>query len=184
MAYDGTSVLPFGLRDVKLSPRNSDGTYGTAVDLPAARTFSFEESEDFETLEGDDVTVATRGKGPNVSWELENGGISLAAYKVMAGGTITVTGTTPNIKVTYSKLATDSRPEFKAEGQAMSESGGDFHGVLYRCKASDSIKGSMENGSFWLTGASGTAIGVPATDGTNPNKLYDFVGNETAVAIS
>jgi hypothetical protein len=184
MAYDATGVIPFGLRDVKLSPRNSDGTYGTSVDLPAARTMSFEESEDFEELTGDDKVVASRGKGPSVSWELEGGGISFAAYKVMAGGTITTTGTTPAIKMTYTKKVTDARPEFKAEGQAISDSGGDFHTVLYRCKASDSLKGSMEYGSFWLTGASGTAIAVPSTDLTNADKIYDFVGNETAVAIT
>jgi hypothetical protein len=184
MVYDATGVLPFGLRDVKLAARAVDGTYGTIVDLPAARTFSFEESEDFETLEGDDKTVASRGKGASVSWELEGGGISLAAYKIVAGGTITSSGTTPAVKILYSKKATDSRPEFKAEGQAMSESGGDFHTVLYRCKASDSLKGSMENGSFWLTNCSGTAIAVPSTDATNADKIYDFVGNETAVAIS
>ncbi|MFT8046885.1 hypothetical protein ACMYMB_23080, partial [Salmonella enterica subsp. enterica serovar Enteritidis] len=57
----GTS-LPYGLRDVKLTPL-VNGVPGTPVDLPNARTLSFSESEDSEELRGDDKIVATRGKG-------------------------------------------------------------------------------------------------------------------------
>ncbi len=82
-------ALPFGLRQVKLIPLLADGSEDTAnaVFLPASRTFSFADTEEFETLEGDDRTVASHGAGPTVDWELEGGGISLAVWKVLAGGT-------------------------------------------------------------------------------------------------
>lgn len=172
------SSLPYGLRDVKLTPIAGDGSLGVAVDLPNSRTFSFSEAEDFEELRGDDKVVARRGKGPSVEWELEAGGISLAAYVVLNGGTLTTTGVTPNVVNTYSKKATDARPYFQAEGQAISESGGDFHVVLYRCKATGSLEGELSDGAFWLTSASGSADGDPTTD-----VIYDFVENETATAI-
>ena len=56
-----SSAIPFGLRQVKLVPLNDAGAEVTAsaVFLPASRTFSFSEAEDFETLEGDDRTVAS-----------------------------------------------------------------------------------------------------------------------------
>lgn len=175
--------LPFGIRDVKLSPQATDGTYGTGVDLPVARTFSWSDAEDFEQLKGDDVTVASAGQGPTVAWELESGGMPLDAYKIMAGGLVTSSGTTPAQKKVYSKLVTDARPYFKAEGQAISDSGGDLHGVVYRCKADGSLEGEFGNGAFMLLSASGTGFGN--TIGTTPdNKLYDFVQNETAVAIT
>lgn len=179
-----THPLPFGLRDVKLKSVNaSTGALGTAIDLPVARTFSFSDSEDFETLQGDDVTVASHGNGPTVGWELESGGLPFEAFQVMAGGTVTTTGTTPNQKKVFSKLTTDTRPYFQAEGQAISDSGGDVHGVVYRCKADGDLEGEMGNGAFWLTSASGTGFGD--TVGASPtNKLYDFVQNETAVAIT
>lgn len=177
-----TYAQPFGLRDVRLIPLGVDGsTPGASVDLPAARTFSFAEAEDFEALRGDDKQVASHGSGPGVEWELESGGISLEAYAVMAGGTITTTGVTPNVKKTYSKTAIQQRPYFKVEGQAISDSGGDFHGLVYKCKATDNLEGELSDGSFWLTGASGE--GFPSTEAANIDKLYDFVHNETAINI-
>lgn len=174
---------PFGLRDVKLIPLGADGsTPGTAVDLPASRTFSFADAEDFESLRGDDKEVASRGSGPKVEWELESGGISLEAYAVMAGGTVTASGVSPAAKKTYAKNVNQTRPYFKVEGQAISDNGGDFHGLVYKAKATDNLEGELSDGSFWLTSAGGT--GFPATEATHIDKLYDFVHNETAVAIA
>ena len=178
-----THALPFGLRDVKLTPYTDEVTLGTAIDLPVARTFSFTESEDYETLEGDDVKVASHGAGPTVAWELESGGLPFEAFKAMAGGTITSSGVSPAQKKTFSKLATDSRPYFKVEGQAISDSGGDVHGIVYRCKADGDLEGEFGNGAFFLLSASGTGFG-DTVGGTPTNKLYDFVQNETAVAIT
>lgn len=176
MPLAGTA-LPFGLRDVKLTPVAFDGSApGSPVDLPNARVFSFEETEDYEVLRGDDTEVASRGNGPTVSWELESGGISLEAYAVMAGGTVAVTGSTPNQIRRYVKLYTDARPSFRVEGIAISESGGDLHGIVYVCKADDSLQGApLEDGTFALMSASGTGR-RRVSDG----KLYDFVQNETA----
>ena len=171
------NVLPYGMRDVKLRPIDAAGVVGVGVDLPASRTLSFSEAEDFEELRGDDKIIAIRGKGPSVEWELESGGISLLAYIVMNGGTNTVTGVTPNQKRVYNKKTTHSRPYFQAQGQAISDSGGDFHVLLYKARASDSLEGELSDGQFWLTSASGQAIG-DASD-----NLYDFIQNETMVAI-
>jgi hypothetical protein len=142
---------------------------------------TFEEAEDFEELRGDDKVVATRGKGASVNWSLEAGGISLEAYQTLNGGTVTETGVTPAAIKTYTKKANDAKPEFKAEGQAISESGGDFHVVLYRCKCSDKLSGSMADGTFWLTAAGGTAL--PSRLVGSIDALYDFVQNETATPI-
>lgn len=170
--------LPYGLRDVKVSPLDSAGAVGTMVDLPNARTLSFEESEDYEQLRGDDRVVAEAGQGPTVSWELEGGGISLEAFAVINGGTLVVSGTTPNIKKTYTKKSTDKRPRFRIDGQSISEAGGDFKMVIYNAKATDGVSGELADAAFWLTGASGSGIGALTTD-----KLYDFVDSETAAAI-
>ena len=172
------TAYPFGLRDVKITPIADNGDLGDPVDLPASRTFSFAESEDFEELRGDDRVVASHGAGPTVSWSLEAGGISLAAYAVIAGGDVgDVAGSTPNQSITYKKKGGDARPYFKVEGQSISDSGGDVHGVVYRCKADGDLGGEFSDGSFFLTAASGK--GYPDDD----DNLYDFVQNETATAI-
>lgn len=173
--------LPFGLRQVKLTPLDAAGTLlsGSAQFLPASRTFSFGDAEDFETLEGDDVTIASHGSGPTVDWDLEGGGISLEVWKILSGGGIVAAGTSPTASKTYSKLTTDQRPYFQVEGRSISDSGGDFRTIVYRCKADGDLEFEMSNGSFALTKASGTGFGN-LTDG----KLYDFIMNETAIAVN
>lgn len=169
--------LPFGLRDVKLFPLTGE-VAGAPVDLPNARTFSFSEAEDFEELRGDDGVRAVHGMGPSVDWELEGGGVSLEAVKTMFGGTIEETGVTPTQSKTYSKGGFDQRPYFKVEGQAISDSGGDFHVVLHRCRCTGELSGELADGSFWLTGASGRAL-----PRDSDNLIYEFVQNEGVTAI-
>lgn len=177
-------ALPYGLRDVKIATINiSTGLPGTLVDLPNAQTFNFTDTEDFEELRGDDRVVAKRGKGPMVDWELESGGISLEAYAIMSGGAVTLGGTSPAAWKKYKKLATDSRPDFWVQGKCESESGGDFHCMLPRVKADDSLEGSMEDGSFWITKASGTGLPSFAVDVQLVDLVYQFTQNETSVAI-
>lgn len=171
-----TIPLPYGLRDVKVAALTVE-TPGTSVDLPNSRTLSFSEAEDFEELRGDDGLVAVHGKGPSVNWTLENGGYSFEAVAIMYGGTVTTTGTTPNQIKTFRKLGTDQRPYFHIEGQAISDSGGDFHVVLYRARCTGELSGSMADGAFWLTGASGRAL-----PRESDKRVYDLVQNETATA--
>lgn len=171
------TALPYGLRDVKVAPYNADGSIGTIVDLPNSQTLEFSEKEDYSELRGDDKVVAKRGNGATVDWKLGSGGISLEAYVILNGGTLEVSGVTPAVKTSYKKKTTDSRPDFWCEGQAISESGGDFHVVLERCKADGDINGSLSDGEFWVTEASGTGMGNLDDD------LYEFVENETAIDI-
>lgn len=173
------NTLPFGLRDVRLYPLTSAGARGTGVDLPVSRTFSFKETVSAEQLIGDDIVQGSHDYNPMVEWELEAGGYSLEAYVVLAGGTVTATGTTPAQVKTFSKKTTDARPYFEVEGQAISDSGGDMHAVVYRCKCDGDLEGKFENGNFALTKASGKGYGR-----LDNQKLYDFVQNETAVVIT
>jgi hypothetical protein len=173
-------ALPFGLRQVKLTPIDDSGALvkEEAVFLPASRTFSFGDTEEFETLEGDDRTVASHGAGPTVAWELEGGGISLPVWRVLAGGTVSESGVSPAAIRKFSKKTSDSRPYFQAEGRAISDNGGDFHGVVHRCKADGDLEAEMANGAFLLTSASGTGFGDEDSE-----ELYEFYQNETATAI-
>jgi len=177
-----TIPLPYGLRKVRITPYTDAAgtTLGTPIDLPYGRTFSFSEAEDFEELRGDDKVITTRGKGAAIEWELEGGGLPLDAVKAMYGGAIVETGTTPNQIKTFQKKVTDARPFFKVEGQAISDSGGDLHAVIYKCRATGNLEGEMGDGAFWLTGASGA--GLPATLSGKTDVLYEFVQNETVTA--
>jgi hypothetical protein len=174
--------LPYGIRDVGLKALDSNkANPGTLTDLPYGRTFSWSESEEFEELRGDDAVITARSSGPNPEWELESGGIRLDSFKLIAGGTVVDTGVTPNQKKVYTKLSTDVRPFFKLEGQAVSDSGGDFHAIIYAARATGDLEGELADGAFWLSGASGRAF--PTNEATHTNKLYEFVQNENPVAV-
>lgn len=182
MVWD--NALPFGIRDTKVTPFTTQAatTLGTGADAPNARTLSFSEAEDYEELRGDDKVVAIRGLGATVDWSMEHGGISIPSYKNMNGGTTATTGVAPAQVTTYTKKVTDQRPYFKAEGQAMSDLGGDFHAILYKARASNGVEGELSDGSFWLTAASGRSL--PATLTGEEDTLYKFILNETVTAIT
>lgn len=175
-----TTRLPYGLRDVKVCTLDNTGTKGTLVDLPAAQSFEFEESTNSQILRGDDDNVAQRVTIDSTDWTIESGGISFEACVVIAGGTITSTGTTPAVKKVWSRLGTDAYPDFFVEGQSMSESGGDHHIVLYRCKATK-FSGTLQDQDFWVSHAEGNAISSLAS--ASLGKVWDMVANETAVTI-
>lgn len=179
-----TIPLPFGLRDVRLTNFTTDAATAYAasgIDFPNARTLAFSEVEEFSDLRGDDRLVASHGSGPNVEWELEGGGYSFEAVRGMYGGAIVESGTTPNQIKTLTKLVTHQRPYFKAEGQSISDSGGDVHMIIYRCKATGDLEGTFGDGEFLLTGASGK--GYSSLVAADIDKVWAMVQNETAVAI-
>lgn len=176
-------ALPYGLRDIKLKQvTEGTGTLGSAVDLPAARTLTFQEVVESSILRGDDTEVATHESAPAIEWELEAGGITLAAWAILSGGTVSEAGTTPNIVRTFART-NQSRPYFMAEGQIISDNGGDVHAKLYRCKSTGNVGGEFTDNEFFLTSCSGRGVVVP-TGYVNAGKLYDIVHNETAVAIT
>lgn len=185
-----TIPLPYGLRDVKIIPYTdlTATVLGAAkLDLPNSQIFEFTDAEEYEDLRGDDKLVTSHGKGSQVNWSLTSGGISMEAYAAMAGGTVGTTGITPNQVKRYKKNVANQRPFFLVEGQAISDSGGDFHGIVYCCRATGDINGKLEDGTFLVPDTEGTGFPARAANlGSYANvldDLYDFVQNETITAI-
>jgi len=173
-----TTALPYGIREVELTPIHDDGTEGDPVRLPNSQTFSFEEAEEFTELRGDDRLVAVRGAGPSVNWNLNAGGISLAAYHVMTGGTHVEDGTSPTASRKLIKKDTDSRPYFKVRGRAISDSGGDFLATLPKCRVTGNLSGEFTDGEFFVSECDGQAMG--GDYGDDDNVVYVFEQRETA----
>jgi hypothetical protein len=144
------------------------------------QTFSFSETEEFQELRGDDRTVTTRGRGAQVEWSLEAGGYNIMIWSIITGGQIIEEGLTPNRRVIMRKFSSSSRKYFRMEGQSISDSGGDVHSIVYRCRSNDAVEGTFADGEFFITSASG--LGLPLLD-ENFDLLYDHIQNETATAI-
>lgn len=177
-------ALPYGIRDCKLTPYLDAGGVQlgtTSYDLPNMQTFSFSETEEFQELRGDDRIVTTRGQGAQVEWELESGGISIRCWSIFSGGQVIESGVTPDRATTLRKKGSDSRPYFRVEGQAISDSGGDVRTIVYRCRCNDTIEGEFADGEFFATSVSG--LGLPLLDDTQ-DLLYDIIQNESKTTIS
>jgi hypothetical protein len=177
-------ALPYGIRDAKLTPyTDAQGTVldNESIDLPNMQTLSFSEKEEFQELRGDDKLITTRGKGAQVDWSLEAGGIAIKAWAVMSGGSVIETGITPNRKIVLRKKSTDSRPFFRIDGRIVSDSGGDVQVRIYRCRCNDAIQGDFKDGEFFVTSVSG--VGLPLLDDVN-DLLYDIIRYETSQVLS
>jgi hypothetical protein len=183
-------ALPYGLRDVKIIPYAdlTADTFGVElIDLPNAQTFEFTETEEYTDLRGDDQLVTSHGQGPQMDCSLESGGISMEAYRAINGGSIIETGVTPNQVKRYRKAVTDQRPFFAVVGQAISDSGGDVHTIVYRCRATGDLAGTFTDGEFLIPTADITGFGCNV-DGDLDGEpilgaLYDFVQHESITAI-
>jgi hypothetical protein len=185
------NAIPYGLRDVKLIqyPTLAADTFGTVLtDLPVARTFSFNDTEDYEDLRGDDKLQTSHGQGASVEWELESGGVSFAAYAILAGGVVISSGISPNQVNRFRKKSLDQRPFFITIGQAINDNGGDFKSVVWRCRSTGNLEGELGDGEFFIPSASGTGFPCLVSGLVNATEIndsvYDFVQSETMVNIA
>jgi hypothetical protein len=168
----GYGDKPFGLNDVKLT--NIGGT--TQVDLPSARVLKFSERMKSGELSGDDMLVAVASFAEAVEWELEAGGITLEAYALLTGRTVSTSGTTPNRTTSLHGHGAECFPYIKIYGKALSECTGDIHAKIFKAKVTK-LEGSLQEGEFFVTSCSGIAI----DDGTNG--MWEFIQNETAATL-
>jgi len=176
--------LPYGVRDIKLTQyTDAVGTVlaSTSVDLPYIQTLNFTEAEEFQELRGDDKVITTRGRGSQVNWSLEAGGISTAAWSVITGGAVTETGTEPDRIVELRKKATTSRPFFRIDGRVISDSGGDVLVRIYRCRATGDVQANFQNGEFQTSSISG--VGLPLLDDTD-DYIYSIFRRETTASLT
>jgi hypothetical protein len=176
-------ALPYGMRDLKVTPyADAQGSIlgSVSYDLPNMQTLTFNETEEYEELRGDDRLVAVHGNGAQVEWDLEAGGLALPIWAIFTGGQIIESGTTPNRVMILRKRSTDQRPYFRLDGQIISDSGGDVVARIYRAKCNGNIGGDFADGQFFVTAVDG--IGLPLPDDDN-DLLYDIIYHETKVTL-
>lgn len=172
MAFGDTGGKIFGLREVKLV-----NAAAASVSLNAAQTLTFKERVKGGELSGNDKTLSLASFSDAVEWELEEGGISLAAYALMTGRTATLAGTTPDQTVTLNADAATAFPYFKIYGRSIGDGTDNVHVKIYKAKLTSGMEGQFADGEFFVTKCNGIAI----DDGSVG--IYDIVHNETAAAL-
>ena len=179
-----TDGLPYGVRDIKLTQYlDALGMIlgPTSVDLPYIQTLNFTEAEEYSELRGDDKLITTRGKGSQVNWDLESGGLPIAAWAVFTGGSVIERGLAPDREIELQKKATQARPWFRIDGKIISDSGGDVLVRIYRCRANGDITANFQDGEFQTSNITG--VGYPLLDDTN-DLLYSIFRRETSKALT
>lgn len=162
----------FGLNEIVLV--NAAAAH---VHLNAAQSLKFTERLVSGELKGNDQLLAVVAFSEAVEWELENGGIPLDAYAMMTGRTVVTSGTTPTETTHLIGRGAAVMPYFKIYGKAMGAGIDDVHCKLFKCKLTDTIEGTFQNGEFFVTSCKGLAV----DDGTTG--IYEFIQHETAAAL-
>lgn len=177
-------ALPYGLRQLMLTPyTDAQGTVlgSTSYPLPVAMTLGFSETEQFDELRGDDVLVAVHGRGAQVDWSLEAGGMSITCWAIISGASVVEEGVAPNRRTRLLKSADDLRPYFRIDGRAISDSGGNLATRIYRAKANGRLQADHRGGAFATSRVDG--VGLPMV-GDGGRWLYEFIRNENDVALA
>jgi hypothetical protein len=176
-------ALPYGLRQLMLTPyTDAQGTVlgNTSYPLPVAMTLGFSETEQYDELRGDDVLVAVHGRGPQVDWSLEAGGMDITCWSLISGGSVIEEGVAPNRVTRMRKSGDDQRPYVRIDGRAISDSGGDMKSRIYRCKANGRLQADLRGGAFQTSRIDG--VGLPMV-GDGGRWLYEFIRSEQESAI-
>lgn len=184
MADTQIEPYPYGIRQIMLTPYTDvQGSVlsNTSYPLPVAMTLGFSETEQFDELRGDDQLVAVHGRGSQVDWSLEAGGMNLIAWSLISGAQTIETGVTPNRVTRLRKSSVAARPYFRIDGRAVSDSGGNVIARIYRAKANGKIQGDLKGGAFMTSHIDG--IGLPLT-GDSAHWLYEFIQSESDSSLS
>lgn len=177
-------TVVLGIDDAKIFQLSADTgsalTYATVLSLPGLQKLEIASQVTEKALKSDEKVLDYYVNTDFISWAFYSTKISLEALAVLEGGTLTLSGTTPNQTYTYSTTKNSMPNYFKLEAKANYTAGanGDFHLKMYKCKV-NSIDILHLASDYAIVTATGVAIPT-----TNNGKIKDNVINETATAIS
>jgi hypothetical protein len=141
-----------GLREVRLA------LGATVVALDAAQKLSLSERATSGQLSGNDHTVGVATVSRALDWELEAGGIPLAAWSLMTGRWAEIEGDAPTRTMEMPATAKQDFPYFRVYGKAISDSDRLLYVKLFRVKLRQAPQGLFGEGRFWTTECGGVAI--------------------------
>lgn len=164
---------PFGMRQII----TYDSAGANAVALPVGMMLRFAERLATTEYTAEDEVVALRARLVGVDWELEAGGISLAAWARMTGRTATESGTTPNRILTLAATNGDEFPYFRIYGRSIGDAGDDVRVQILNAKVT-AIEGTLRDGQYVVTSCAG--VGLQNGSGL----VYQVIQRETAAVLS
>lgn len=149
-----TSVTnkPFGLRNAYAYERTAaTPTYGTGVDVSCINSFKFDPKVVEAMLEGDDTICASHSNLESIDVAVQNGGMDLAVYDLLFGGTLVDSGSGSTAQTILDYKVSDRRPYCGIIGQAYDGGGGagDTLIILPKAKTVGGGGGEFAKGKFY-----------------------------------
>ena len=137
----------FGLADTKMAVNNSDGTFGTAVDVPSVQVLGVEAVVESQTLTGDDRQTASASRITGANVTLRFGSVHMDVLATMLGITLDEAyGAYTSRRV---MIANKKTPYVGICGKANAEEGaGDTHLFIPRCKVASNFRLQFEYNTF------------------------------------
>lgn len=178
-----------GINDLKICLIDEDtdtdyrlaSTGGSAdlVDIKGIQTLALTPTFIEKDLRGDEVVLDRYSKLDTINWSFTNAIMSMDALKVFLGGEIVGTTTSQ----TYTLRGLDLPNYFYLEAQTLYSDAGDFHVILYKCKASK-VDYELKGEDYAIVSVSGMAIPTQHTFGESSGRMKSVVTNQNATAIN
>lgn len=162
---------PFGMREIVI--RDEAGS--NPVALPIAILMAVSERIERVEFIAEAALVGVEATVQALDWELEAGGISLAAWSRLTGRSVAETGNAPNRNNTMI-VAAGNLPWLVIYGRSVGDGTDDIYIKLHKAKVT-SIEGTLRQREFFVTSCAGVAI--PDADG----EIYTIVQRESSVAL-
>ena len=158
MAYGGDQ--PFGMKQIKIA-FGEPGAETIVRTLPAGLKLMFKERAISGRGRGGDALVALASAPNGVEWEMEALGLTLEAYALMTGGTVTVTpesqlGLADGTTVLPSN--SERNPYFNIYGKALGVGADDIHYVIIDAKLTEGMSAPLADGEFTKASFKGLAL--------------------------
>lgn len=164
--------VPFGMREIVIRDENN----ANQVDFPVSILMAISERIEAVEYMAEGKLVAMESHVVACDWELEAGGISLAAWARLTGRTADEVGTTPN-RTRSTSILRDVFPYVQILGRSVGDASDDIYIRLFRAKVTR-IEGTLRQREFYISSCAGVAV-PRAVDGY----IYTIVQRETALAF-
>lgn len=157
MSLIANASFQFSLEQAFIAVNNGDGTFGTAVQVPSAKTLTLNVEYIKDRSEGNSVLTALASQIIAVGWTLDGANLNDAILQILTGVTPTSSNTGVN-QVDTIQFSNDLMPYFGLIGQAWGQAGDDLCILLPKTKMMDGWSYKMDFGKFIYPQFKGTCI--------------------------
>ena len=157
--------VPYNITDLVVCAQNSAGAHtGTPVKLQYGQECSVDPQAKTDELTGYGLTVELMTIITHANLSMAQGGIDLDTYEIVAGMTVTQSGTTPNQeREAHKEAGGQGLPYFGMVGRLPSANGSALLVGLMRCKLDSLPSLNVEQNQFVMGEVGGKSIRNPGS---------------------